>query len=63
MPIPPETTTTAKKQHFEKPSLPSMKKGEAMMVPTGFDALDMYYPHLTANDRTNVLHQLLPQKK
>ena len=37
-----------------------MEKGKSLLVPTGFDALDMYYPHLKANDRSAVLHWLLP---
>lgn len=37
----------------------AMLKGKAMQQPQGFDAIDMYYPRLKANDRTNILHNLL----
>lgn len=40
------------------PAVVPMQKGKSMTTPTGFDALDMYYPHLKAGDRTVVLHQL-----
>ena len=43
------------------PLLPPMEKGRSFIVPTGFDALDMYYPHLKAQERTTVLYQLLPK--
>ncbi|KAL9186727.1 hypothetical protein ACHAXT_005965 [Thalassiosira profunda] len=38
---------------------PAMEKGKALQRPQGFDALDLYYPLLKANDRTLVLHNLL----
>mmetsp|Transcript_17079 Transcript_17079/g.37225 ORF Transcript_17079/g.37225 Transcript_17079/m.37225 type:complete len:401 (+) Transcript_17079:283-1485(+) len=38
-----------------------MEKGKAMLQPSGFDSLDMYYPHLKAADRTAVLYRLLPE--
>ena len=37
----------------------AMLKGKAMQQPNGFDAIDMYYPRLKANERTRVLHNLL----
>ncbi|KAK1747506.1 ataxin-2-like protein [Skeletonema marinoi] len=37
----------------------AMMKGKAMEQPQGFDAIDMYYPRLKANDRTSILHNLL----
>jgi len=37
----------------------AMMKGKAMEQPQGFDAIDMYYPRLKANDRTSILHNLI----
>jgi len=37
----------------------AMMKGKAMQQPQGFDAIDMYYPRLKANERTNILNQLV----
>lgn len=52
----------AKKKRSKSPPPPSpMEKGKAILVPTGFDALDMYYPHLNAANRTSVMHGLLPE--
>ena len=50
-------TSTSSKPTEEKPT--AMMKGKAMQQPQGFDAIDMYYPRLKANDRTNILHNLL----
>lgn len=39
-----------------------MEEGKSTaMALSGFDAVDMHYPHLKAADRTTVLHQLLPK--
>ena len=37
----------------------AMEKGKAMQRPQGFDAIDMYYPRLKANDRTSILYNLV----
>jgi len=37
----------------------AMMKGKAMQQPQGFDAIDMYYPRLKANDRTSILPNLV----
>ena len=50
-------TKTSSKPVEEKPT--AMMKGKAMQQPQGFDAIDMYYPRLKANDRTSILHNLL----
>ena len=50
-------TKTSSKPIEEKPT--AMMKGKAMQQPQGFDAIDMYYPRLKANDRTSILHNLL----
>ena len=52
-----KNTITSTSQKEEKPL--AMMKGKAMQQPQGFDAIDMFYPHLKANDRTNILHNLL----
>lgn len=39
----------------------AMQKGKSMQKPQGFDALDMFYPRLKANERTLILHNLLLQ--
>ena len=49
------------KKDSTPPPPPPMEKGKSMMKPIGFDAVDMYYPHLKASDRTTVLYQLLPK--
>lgn len=49
--MPKENTTTAAPK--------AMLKGKAMQQPEGFDAIDINYPRLTANDRTMILHFLL----
>ena len=58
-----QSTPTQKKAKRKRgtkaESPPPMEKGKSLLVPTGFDALDMYYPHLKANDRSAVLHWLL----
>jgi len=48
---------TSSKLKEEEPT--AMMKGKAMQQPQGFDAIDMYYPRLKANDRTSILHNLL----
>ena len=51
-----------KKKRAESPPPPlPMEKGKALLMPSGFDSLDMYYPHLKAADRTAVLYRLLPE--
>jgi hypothetical protein len=50
-----------KRSSSKKKPPPPMEKGKSLIVPTGFDALDMYYPHLKAQERTTVLYQLVPK--
>jgi hypothetical protein len=54
-------SSSKKKPPPPPPPPPPMEKGKSLIVPTGFDALDMYYPHLKAQERTTVLYQLLPK--
>eukprot|EP00956_Cyclotella_meneghiniana_P025600 scaffold53671_cov65-Cyclotella_meneghiniana.AAC.1 len=59
---PAQRDSSVKKKAVAKPKEPeatAMEKGKAMQQPHGFDAIDMYYPLLKANDRTLILHTLL----
>ena len=47
----------AKGKTEEKPT--AMEKGKSLQKPQGFDALDMYYPRLKANERTLILHNMI----
>lgn len=61
-PSPPKRDSSVKNKAATKrkePEATAMEKGKAMQQPHGFDAIDMYYPRLKANDRTLILHTLL----
>jgi hypothetical protein len=68
LPLPSSSQRNKRKRSSKKkppppPPPPPMEKGKSLLVPTGFDALDMYYPHLKAQERTTVLCQLLPKQQ
>ena len=50
-------TSKSKGKTEEKPT--AMEKGKGLQKPQGFDALDMYYPRLKANERTLILHNMI----
>jgi len=52
---PPSSKSKGKTE--EKPT--AMEKGKGLQKPQGFDALDMYYPRLKANERTLILHNMI----
>lgn len=54
------SSSTRKRKSPPEPSYLPMQKGKEIAKLTGFDALQIYYPQLKANDRTTVLFQLLP---
>jgi hypothetical protein len=56
----PTTKSSSKskgKTEEQKPT--AMEKGKVLQKPQGFDALDMYYPRLKANERTLILHNMI----
>ena len=53
----PPTKSKSKGKTEEKPT--AMEKGKELQKPQGFDALDMYYPRLKANERTLILHNMI----
>ena len=52
-----KSPTKAAKPKEHEPT--AMEKGKTLQKPQGYDAIDLYYPHLKANDRTLILHKLL----
>jgi hypothetical protein len=60
----PRNSDSTRKRKSKSPPEPvylPMQKGKQMETPHGFDALQIYYPQLKADDRTTVLYQLLPK--
>jgi len=53
----PPSSKSKGKTEEQKPS--AMEKGKGLQKPQGFDALDMYYPRLKANERTLILHNMI----
>ena len=59
---PPPLMSSSKKRRADKhdpPAETAMQKGKRLAKPQGFDAIDIFYPKLKANERTLILYNLL----